>query len=248
MKISSLSVITSLLLLPIMTIEAQDRLIHVCVQQKYGGIMRMVAGGPGDCQKDEVYLALQGYASKVTPAAEPLPEGGEKAQDARYAKMNAAGDVLPDDGTSWACLKDKSSGLVWEIKTDDGGLRDKDNTFSWYNPDNKTNSGHAGAQNGGSCTGGIACDTYSYVQAVNSLNPPLCGSGEWRLPTVEELNALRDIDGALLPDAQSRFFWSASSSEVNPVLASGLDFGAKLNFWAQKNTPRYVRLVKGGGE
>lgn len=248
MKISSLSVITSLLLLPIMTIEAQDRLIHVCVQQKYGGIMRMVAGGPGDCQKDEVYLALQGYASKVTPAAEPLPEGGEKAQDARYAKMNAAGDVLPDDGTSWACLKDKSSGLVWEIKTDDGGLRDKDNTFSWYNPDNKTNSGHAGAQNGGSCTGGIACDTYSYVQAVNSLNPPLCGSGEWRLPTGEELNALRDIDGALLPDAQSRFFWSASSSEVNPVLASGLDFGAKLNFWAQKNTPRYVRLVKGGGE
>ena len=45
MKISTLSVLTSLLLLPIMAIEAQDRLIHVCVQQKYGGIMRMVRGG-----------------------------------------------------------------------------------------------------------------------------------------------------------------------------------------------------------
>lgn len=44
----------------------------------------------------------------------------------------------------WACTKDNNTGLIWEVKTNDGGLRDKDWKYTWYNPDSKTNGGFEG--------------------------------------------------------------------------------------------------------
>ena len=49
-------------------------------------------------------------------------------------------------------MRDNVTGLMWEVKTDDGGLRDKDWTYSWYNPDATTNGGSAGyADYGDNC-------------------------------------------------------------------------------------------------
>ena len=47
-----------------------------------------------------------------------------------YSKISNTGSVLPDSailgtGTNdWACTKDNKTGLIWEVKTVDGGLRD----------------------------------------------------------------------------------------------------------------------------
>jgi hypothetical protein len=31
----------------------------------------------------------------------------------------------------WACTRDKATGLIWEMKTDDGGLHDKDSGYAF---------------------------------------------------------------------------------------------------------------------
>ncbi len=41
--------------------------------------------------------------------------------------MGHAGFVNNGDGT----ITDTSTGLMWELKTDDGGERDKDNKYTW---------------------------------------------------------------------------------------------------------------------
>ncbi|HNC04518.1 MAG TPA: hypothetical protein PLY05_14335, partial [Agitococcus sp.] len=51
---------------------------------------------------------------------------------AEYTKISATGKELPDSATEWNCVLDKQTGLMWEKKTDDDGLRDKDHRYSWF--------------------------------------------------------------------------------------------------------------------
>jgi hypothetical protein len=114
-----------------------------------------------------------------------------------YTKISNTGKILPDTAVlgsgsnDWACTKDNRTGLIWEVKTDDGGLRDKDWQYSWYEPDPIINGGFAGYQNGNGhpewCSGSY-CDTYAYKNAVNKKT--LCGVDNWRLPTKDELMKL----------------------------------------------------------
>lgn len=112
------------------------------------------------------------------------------------------------------CVQDNVTGLIWEQKTDDNGLRDKDWTYTWYNPDANTNGGHAGTQNGGTCfnrAGGAQCDTAGYVAALNAAN--YCGYSDWRMPTRMELINLLDY-GYFRPNpvfiTGGFWYWSAS--------------------------------------
>lgn len=134
-----------------------------------------------------------------------------------FTKVSSNGQPLAASAPEWSCVQDNVTGLLWELHTDDSGLRDKDNTYSWYNPDATTNGGDAGTQNYGSCSGGISCDTESYVAAVNAAG--LCGYHDWRLPTAVELQGLVDysigypgptIDTHFFPDTQQNGYWSSS--------------------------------------
>jgi len=144
-----------------------------------------------------------GFACPVAVFPGQDAESGRDADDATngdsdglagfsFTKVDASGEALPASATEWSCVKDNVTGLLWEIHTDDGGLRDKNNTYSWYNPDPATNGGITGTQDGGSCSGGIACDTQGYIAAVNAAG--LCGYHDWRLPTRTELLGLVDYD------------------------------------------------------
>lgn len=44
-----------------------------------------------------------------------------------YTKLDAEGNALPDAAASWSMIKDNVTGLIWENKTDDGSIHDKDN-------------------------------------------------------------------------------------------------------------------------
>ena len=61
-----------------------------------------------------------------------------------FTKLDANGKALAASAATWSCVRDNVTGLIWEAKTDDGGLRDKDWTYTWYNPDPATNGGSAG--------------------------------------------------------------------------------------------------------
>ncbi|MDG4596254.1 MAG: DUF1566 domain-containing protein [Candidatus Contendobacter sp.] len=110
-----------------------------------------------------------------------------------FTKLDSDGKPLDASAPAWDCVRDNVTGRVWEIKTDDNGLRDKGWTYIWYNPDPATNGGDAGSTGGATCGGflGNQCNTQAYTAAVNALNPKLCGFSDWRMPTRDRLRALR---------------------------------------------------------
>ncbi len=71
------------------------------------------------------FLVLGGCGSDEPPA-------GEEPQ-VRYIVLRDDG-ISPSDNASHSCLRDTQSGLIWELKTDQEGLHDWRNTYSWFNP------------------------------------------------------------------------------------------------------------------
>ncbi len=167
-----------------------------------------------------------------------------------FSKLDASGNELSVSASAWSCVKDNVTGLIWEVKTDDGGLQDKDHSYTWYSTDNAINGGIPGTRNGGQC-GGSDCDTQSYVQAINAMN--LCGANDWRLPTREELRSIVDygtvspaIDTAYFPNTRESSFWSASVFAKNSGFAWVVSFNDGKDFIGLKYTDYAVRLVRGG--
>ena len=161
--------------------------------------------------------------------------------------MNSSA-VRPRDGPeNWACTLDNLTGLMWEMKAA-GGLRGKDNTYSWNNPNAAVNGGAPGTQNGGKCQGS-SCDTKAYVQAVNELK--LCGAGDWRLPTRKELLSIVNngrlnpaIDIGFFPNTPAAYFWTASPYADQANLAWSVFFRYGEVYPVEKSQANQVRLVR----
>lgn len=183
---------------------------------------------------------------KETRLAQPNSESG-------YFKLAQNGNILPDDTAVWACVQDRATGLIWEVKTDDSSMRDRDNFFTWYEPAADRNHGMAGARNGGRCKGQADCDTQAYVQAINEQR--LCGFSDWRLPTKGELLSLvQDNDGSTatkakiaakyFPRTAASWYWTATSNPNKPDYAWFVLFGNGQALNALKRHPKHVRLVR----
>lgn len=175
--------------------------------------------------------------------------GGNAGFD--FTKLDANGNELDPVANGHSCVRDNVTGLVWEVKTTDGGLQDASNTYTWYNTDSTINMGRAGKQNGGTCTGSN-CDTHAYTQAVNELNQPLCGYSDWRMPTREELRSIVDygsidpaIDTNFFPSSKSSKYWSESANAGNSIYVWFLHFGGGYGSVTFRGDVNYVRLVRG---
>lgn len=143
------------------------------------------------------------FGRDAAAAAGQLKKTGGGASGFDFTKLDARGRPLPADAASWSCVRDNNTGLIWEVKTDDGGLRDASHTYGWYDPNPKTNGGHPGEPFDparpnnltskkfvGRCSGGILCNSHHYAKAVNAGK--LCGFTNWRLPNRAELRSLVD--------------------------------------------------------
>jgi hypothetical protein len=126
----------------------------------------------------------------VNDKADPFPLDPSKGGTASgtgtfpstgFSKVDVSGSVLPDTATSYACVRDNKNALMWEVKTDDGGLRDKDWTYKQGT--GGTIPGVAGSADN-QCEGIASCDTTAYVAAVQATK--LCGKSDWRLPTLAD--------------------------------------------------------------
>ncbi len=143
--------------------------------------------------------------------------------------------VLGNESTDWACTLDNDTGLIWEVKTDDGGLRDKDLLYSWYEPDADKNGGDAGYPN-------LDKNTYSYKSSVNQKG--LCGASDWRMPTVEELKGL--VKRGTSPTINTAYFPNTISYLFRSSLYNGfMDFsyGSAPSVWLS-DRDYYLRLVR----
>jgi hypothetical protein len=184
-----------------------------------------------------------------------------------FMKISSTGVPLASDATSWDCVLDTVSGLLWENKTDDDGLRDKDWIYTLYDPNPATNGGDAGTENSSRsrCYQDGRCDTHKYPQDVNSIQNQqgqtigLCGYTNWRMPTVEELQSIVDM-GRVNPSIDTSYFptmgitggayysytyWSSSSVFHNYSMAWEVIFENGLIIVGFSTSPFAVRLVRG---
>jgi len=209
-----------------------------------------------DCAAAGAIISASGIDSEgdPVPAAQDAHYGrdvtdhdpGDGRAGFSYTKIANTGLPLEDQTvayatTPWSCVLDNVTGLLWEVKTDDGGLQDKDWTYTWFNADMLANGGEAGEPNGGNCHDpydansnpeGQPCDTAGYVAAVNAAG--LCGHHDWRLPTRKELISLVDnsvaspgptVDSNWFPNTQGSRFWTSSPYAYNTTLAWHVYFG-----------------------
>ena len=176
--------------------------------------------------------------------------GGEAGFD--FTALDASGqDTAPSSGaTPHPCVRDNVTGLWWEVKTDDGGLRDQDWRYTWYDP--ASPDGNPGTASGTTnCHTAGRCDTSKYVADVNAAG--LCGKSDWRMPTVKELEGIANlnrtnpaIDPLYFPNTPSSHFWSGSPYAGSSYYAFYVSFNLGDAYYLNRYYSNSVRLVRGG--
>jgi hypothetical protein len=193
-------------------------------------------------------LALSFLATACNSQSGPGPD----IHDSKYVGLGANGDQLAA-GETGPCVLDQFTGLNWEVKTATAGLHDSTSTYSWFSPgeDASGELDYRGTPDGGSCEVS-KCDTFALVQAVNEAG--YCGFTDWRLPTRDELGSISDprktstppsINTQYFPNTQPGEYWSSNDYQFHWNTAWLWNFGNGLDRVEWKESPRYVRLVRG---
>jgi PKD repeat protein len=163
-----------------------------------------------------------------------------------FTKIGASGQTLPFDAAQWSCIKDNVTGLMWEYKSNDGGLHDYKKTYTNYDStvlDQITTS---------------VAPTQAQIDApTNSLGfrnavnvEGLCGSIDWRVPSTYELQGLANygpspfVDDVLFGVSYITGSLSSSPSPVG-IPSSHRVFQNNFDILQDRSVGARLRLVRG---
>ena len=225
----------------------------------------------GEQQTLVVELAQGAANTKAAPQSKLIKLLGSTHSD--YTKLDAQGNELPKSASSWSCVLDNRSGLVWEVKTNDGGARDKHNTYRWggkgvsdvalANYDGYDESQRKQSRWNGS--GERYDDWNKLITAANSEQ--LCGFSDWRVPDLYQLASLvrcrggsyqsldkgcsgsyqrPTIDTQYFPNTGPYGYWSASPDAYYSGSAWPLYFYIGYGSYGSRSSVSHVRLVRSG--
>jgi hypothetical protein len=170
----------------------------------------------------------------------PCPQPGETfyGQDGSYiinppsyTKLDEYGNPLPDFALSWTMVRCNRTGLIWEVKTDDGLVHDKDNQYTWQQ----------------------ATDVFISNLNTNSFG----GFSDWRLPTLKELAFLFHRDSyppidlnyfpnTIFTDFSTSWYWTSTSFAYDSSRAWAIKY--LIGYFSPANNKMYslhVRAVRG---
>lgn len=170
---------------------------------------------------------------------------------ATYVALDAKGErTAPKAGPRpHPCVLDTASGLVWEVKTDDQGPGDKDWTYSWHDERLRADAFPSGYVDGGNCSHTGSCDTTGVVVDTNKRR--LCGFGDWRMPTADELAGLlrpelpKKIDERFFPNTIENYYWSGTYVPLETGGAMLVSFAHGMSLAGNAAAAAAVRLVRG---
>jgi len=153
-------------------------------------------------------------------------DGNYSINPLNYTKLDRGGNPLSPSATYWVMVKDNVTGLIWEVKTDDGSIHDRDDVYSWNN----------------------ARDVF-----IASLNGSRFGEvTDWRLPTIKELAYIMNygrydpaIDTQYFPNIVSSDYWSSTTTTDDRFSAWHIEFKHGLDKNSHKSSTYYVRAVRG---
>jgi len=166
----------------------------------------------------------------------PTAKKGTGAAGFDFTKLAADGTELAASATSWNCVRDNTTQLIWEVNNSSANpVRDMTTTYTWAN-------------------------IQTPVTNVNALpaGQALCGFRDWRIPTVDELHNLANtgvinpaIDTNYFPNTSNTQYWTKSIYAGNSTTPLTVDFSKGYTLSSQTtlnaNSPSYrVRLVRSG--
>ena len=186
-------------------------------------------------------------STAIIALSTPLPDTGQtKCYDANGNEINpcpSPGQDFYGQDAQYICnpqsytmlaggimVQDNVTGLIWENKTDDSSIHDKDNTYNWYDAQSV------------------------FIATLNSQN--YGGYSDWRLPTIKELSTLVDssipypgptINTDYFHNTVSSRYWSSTTTAGNPSYAWIVDFCCGGTYSYDKSSVYYyLRAVRGG--
>lgn len=137
-----------------------------------------------------------------------------------FTKLGASG--TESAGTKWSCVRDNTTGLVWEIKTDNGS-KDSDTTDNNHtNIHHKDNAYHWGGKTALGKTHANKQGTYydDWTGLVDGSN--FCGFTDWKVPNKVQLRSIVHygrnnpaIDTDYFPNSNTGKFWSSLPSALD---------------------------------
>ncbi len=179
-----------------------------------------------------------------------------------FTKLSATGESLASTATTWSCVKDNVTGLIWENKAGQSagfgaaGLHSADDEYTYYNTDFSENGGvtpgslrHASFPN--RCFGYVDgqpetyCNTEAYTNRVNAES--YCGISNWELPSPSDLQSIINYDGSV-PTIDSDYFpntaYSLYATSAISVRSSGfsLDNYIKAVAFYDGHTPLHPKF------
>jgi Protein of unknown function (DUF1566) len=137
-----------------------------------------------------------------------------------FVKLSSSGMELPAAATDWSCVRDKVTGLTWEVKTDDGGMHDGARIF--------TNVGDGSAE-----------DTSRLAKDVNAEG--LCGFSDWRVPSRLEVQSILNYERRLplhvfeqrwFPHIRTNYLTTSTPNALNPSNTWWVSFDGRVVTYA----------------
>lgn len=170
--------------------------------------------------------------------------------------FKACNGTVPEYYDASECVKDLSTGLIWEGKPT-VGLRAANLTYTNYDDVAQPQFANGGVptnyRNPSFAEVNAASNSVGYKNAVNASN--LCGAANWRMPAKEELLGLVNpslsptIDSFWFPNTQP-WYWSASPVAGYPqyvgIVYFSNDYATSHTHDIDRSNVAYVRLVRSG--